>query len=185
VKSRRDAGFTALFLGFFAAAWFGWAQADSTLGTWLLVGSIASLVVAVLGAVVGFRRPSVESALHDRARYRRYGIIVGIEFALAGVGAAILGISGAAAYIPIWVCAVVGVHFFPLAPVLEDPRTPPARGGNDRGQPRRARQHADQGNCRQHDHWYRRRPAPALLRGHRARPRGAALARPPGISRRK
>jgi hypothetical protein len=62
-----------------------------------------------------------ESALHDRARYRRYGIIVGIEFALAGIGAAALGIFGAAAYIPIWVCAVVGVHFFPLAPVLNDP----------------------------------------------------------------
>jgi hypothetical protein len=46
---------------------------------------------------------------------------VGIEFASAGIGAAILGISGAAAYIPIWVCLVVGVHFFPLAPVLNDP----------------------------------------------------------------
>jgi hypothetical protein len=81
VKSRRDAGLTALLLGFFAAAWFGWAQAEST-RTWLLVGSIVSLVIAALGAVVGFRRPGAESALHDRAKYRRYGIIVGIEFAL-------------------------------------------------------------------------------------------------------
>ena len=120
MKSRRDAGLTALFLGFFAAAWFGWAQAEST-RRWLLVGSIVSLVIAALGAVVGFRRPRDESALHDRAKYRRYGIIVGIEFAFAGIGAAILGISGAAAYIPIWVCLVVGVHFFPLAPVLDDP----------------------------------------------------------------
>jgi hypothetical protein len=90
VKSRRDAGLTALFLGFFAAAWFDWAQAEST-RTWLLVGSIVSLVIAALGAVVGFRRPGAESALHDRAKYRRYGIIVGIEFALAGIGAAISG----------------------------------------------------------------------------------------------
>ena len=89
--------------------------------TWLLVGSIVSLIVAIIGALVGFRRPSAESALHDRARYRRYGIIVGIEFALAGIGVAALAIFGAAAYIPIWVCAVVGVHFFPLAPVLTDP----------------------------------------------------------------
>jgi hypothetical protein len=108
VRSRRDAGLTALFLGFFASAWFGWAQADSTLRTWLLVGSIVSLVVAVFGAIVGFRRPSAKSAMHDRAKYRRYGIIVGIEFALAGIGAAALGIFAAAAYIPIWVCAVVG-----------------------------------------------------------------------------
>jgi hypothetical protein len=99
VKSRRDAGLTALFLGFFAAAWFGWAQAEST-RRWLLVGSIVSLVIAALGAVVGFRRPRDESALHDRAKYRRYGIIVGIEFAFAGIGAAILGISGAAAVHP-------------------------------------------------------------------------------------
>jgi hypothetical protein len=42
--------------------------------------------------VVGFRRPSAESGLHDRAKYRRYGIIVGIEFASAGIGAAILGV---------------------------------------------------------------------------------------------
>jgi hypothetical protein len=30
-RSRRDAGFTALFLGFFAGAWFGWAQAGGLL----------------------------------------------------------------------------------------------------------------------------------------------------------
>lgn len=129
VRSRRDAGLTALFLGFFAAAWFGWAQADSMLWIWLLVASIASLIVAFIGAVVGFRRPSAESALHDRARYRRYGIIVGIEFALAGIGAAVLGIAGAAAYIPIWVCAIVGIHFFPLAPVLNDPGLRPLGAG--------------------------------------------------------
>ena len=44
VGSRRDSGLIALFLGFFASAWFGWAQADSTLRTWLLVG-IAALVL--------------------------------------------------------------------------------------------------------------------------------------------
>jgi hypothetical protein len=121
VKSRRDAGLTALFLGFFAAAWFSWAQAtESALRITLFVGSIVSCVVAIIGAVIGFRRPSAESALHDRARYRRYGIIVGIEFASAGIGAAVLGIFGAAEYIPLWVCLVVGVHFFPLAPVLDD-----------------------------------------------------------------
>src|SRR5262249_40496551 len=54
----------------------------------------------------------------DPARARRYGIIVGIEFGIAGVGAAILGAVGQVAVIPVWICAVVGVHFFALAPVF-------------------------------------------------------------------
>jgi hypothetical protein len=112
--------FTALFLGFFAAAWFGWAQADSDLGIWLTIGSILSLAAAVAGAVVGFRSPGDDSAMRSREANRRYGIIVGIEFATAFVGAAVLGATGAAAYIPVWICAVVDIHFFPLAPVLRD-----------------------------------------------------------------
>jgi hypothetical protein len=119
-RSRRDAAFTALFLGFFAAAWFGWAQADSDLGIWLTIGSVLSLAAAVAGAVVGFRSPGDDSAMRSREANRRYGIIIGIEFATAFVGAAVLGATGAAAYIPVWICAVVGVHFFPLAPVLRD-----------------------------------------------------------------
>jgi hypothetical protein len=58
--------------------------------------------------------------MSDRAARRRYGIIVGIEFSVAGLGAAVLAITGASAYIPAFVCAVVGVHFAPLAPVLAD-----------------------------------------------------------------
>jgi hypothetical protein len=48
VQSTRDRGLTALFEGFFAAAWFGWAQATAParLGGWLTAGSIGSLLVA-------------------------------------------------------------------------------------------------------------------------------------------
>jgi hypothetical protein len=123
-QSRRDAGITALVLGFFASAWFGWGQAEAPagLGTWLTVGSVASLAVAAAGAVVGFRSPASTAALHDRAAGRRYGVIVGVEFGLAGLGAAILGVVGQPDYIPVWVCAVVGVHLLPLAPLLRDRR---------------------------------------------------------------
>ena len=41
--------------------------------------------------------------------------------AVAGVGAAVLAVAGQSDFIPVWVCAVVGVHFFPLASLLEDP----------------------------------------------------------------
>ena len=43
-----------------------------------------------------------------------------VEFSLAGVGAAVLAVAGQGDFIPVWVCAVVGVHFFPLASLLED-----------------------------------------------------------------
>ena len=74
-----------------------------------------------MGAIRAFHRPSGEGALHDRAAGRRYGILVGIEFALIGLGAGVLGATGHDAYIPVWTCAVVGLHFFPLARVLGDP----------------------------------------------------------------
>jgi hypothetical protein len=59
--------------------------------------------------------------MRDRAASRRYGIIVGIEFAVIFVGAILLGRLGQPDYIPVWVAFVVGVHFVPLAPVLGDP----------------------------------------------------------------
>jgi hypothetical protein len=85
---------------------------------WLDAGSWFAVATAVAGIVftIVFRRET--GAINDRESGRRYGIIVGIEFGLAGVGAAILGVTGAAEFIPVWICLVVGVHFFPLAPVL-------------------------------------------------------------------
>jgi hypothetical protein len=118
-RSRSDT-LTALILGFFSAAWFGWGQAEAshTLSTALTIGSCAALLVVVLGAL---RLRRAEGAAPDRSVGRRYGIIVGIEFTLAGLGAGVLGASGAPAYIPVWVCAVVGVHFFALAALFQTP----------------------------------------------------------------
>ena len=67
-----------------------------------------------------FRSPASTGVLHDRQARRRYGIAVGVEFALAGFGAGVLALAGQSDFIPVWVCAVVGVHFFPLASLLED-----------------------------------------------------------------
>ena len=122
VLSRRDRGMTALLLGFFSAGWFGWGHAAPTggLAIWLDIGGAVALLVAVAGTFVAFRSPAATAVLRDRSSARRYGIIVGIEFGLAGVGAGILGGIAHAELIPVWVCAVVGVHFFPLAPVLRD-----------------------------------------------------------------
>jgi hypothetical protein len=77
------------------------------------------LAVAAVGAVIAVRHRSSRSALRDRAA-GRYRILAGMKIAAAGAGAAILGGLGQGTYIPAFVCAVVGVHFFALAPDLGD-----------------------------------------------------------------
>jgi hypothetical protein len=121
-RSQRDVASMALFLGFFGAAWFGWGQAAAPDGLrpWLSAGSVLAALLAAAGFGVSARNRAQPTRMRDRAVGRRYGIIVGIEFGIAGLGAAVLAITGAAAYIPAFVCAVVGIHFVPLAPVLAD-----------------------------------------------------------------
>ena len=112
----RDAAATAAVLGFFGSAWFGWAQ-DSPPQAWrsaLVAGSILSLLVCASGTLLTWRQWSEPTAL-DAQTSRVFGIIVGIEFALAGLGAGVFAAVGRADVIAAWVAVVVGVHLFPLA----------------------------------------------------------------------
>jgi hypothetical protein len=113
---------SALILGFFASSWFGWAQAEPPSGwvTALNVGSIISVVVAVLGALLAWRSWQDGSALNAPDAMRRYGIIVGIEVAAGALGAVIVTLLNADLVAP-WICLVVGVHMWPLASVFEAP----------------------------------------------------------------
>jgi hypothetical protein len=122
-RPRRDLGLTALIEGFFAFVWFGWGQANAGPGlrVGLAVAGVVAALVAVAGGIQAFRGPPSTGVLHDRQARRRYGVTVGVEFGLAGVGAAVLAAAGQSDFIPVWVCAVVGVHFFALARLLEDP----------------------------------------------------------------
>jgi hypothetical protein len=119
VTRDRTLAATAVVEGFFGFAWFGWGQADAptALSVAFAVLSGAALVVAVLG-VVAVRRSSGSSPMADPATRRRYNVIVGIEFGVIVVGAIALGRAGAPDWIPVWVAAVVGVHFVPLAGVF-------------------------------------------------------------------
>lgn len=122
-RTVRDLGLTALILGFFGSAWFGWGSGEAPAG-WepvLRTGSILSVAAAAIGAVLAFQAWRTGSVLIDRESNRRYGVIVGIEFGTAFAGAAVLGVLGQAAYVAPWVALVVGVHFIPLAPLLRDP----------------------------------------------------------------
>jgi len=124
--TRRDAGRTALFEAFFAAAWFGWGQAAPPpwLRGWLGAGLVAALLMAVAGGVTSIRHRTQTVAVSDAVVGQRYGIVVGIEFGIAALGWVVLAVAGQPVFIPAFVCAVVGLHFFPLAPILHDPWLP-------------------------------------------------------------
>ncbi len=118
----RDAAATAAVFGFFAASWFGWAQEKppATWTNWLIAGSIVALLVAVVGGYFTWQHWSDATAFNPQTG-RTFGLIVGIEFAIAGIGAGLLTWWGRADLIAPWVALVVGVHFIPLAPLLHYP----------------------------------------------------------------
>ena len=123
----RSRGVTVAVDGFFAFVWFGWGQADAP--SWLVVplavGTGLGVVLAVVGVVATKRSAGRLPAMSDPAVRRRYGILVGLEFGLLGAGAAVLGVTGLYQWVPVWICFGVGVHFFPLAEVLENPSLRP------------------------------------------------------------
>ncbi|SIN13590.1 hypothetical protein [Micromonospora cremea] len=119
-NSRHQAGLTALYLGIFGMVWFSVPAAEQPLRALLVVGSIAALLTAVAGGVLSAHTRGAGGP-RDRATDRRYLLIVVAEFAAAGLGAAVLAAAGWSEYVPVLVCAVVGLHFFPLAPLLRDP----------------------------------------------------------------
>ncbi|MEV4810707.1 hypothetical protein [Micromonospora avicenniae] len=121
VGLRRQEGLGALYLGIFATVWFSVPAAEQPLRGLLVAGSVAALLTAVAGGVVTARSRGAAAAPADRAGDRRYLLIVVVEFALAGLGAAALAVAGWTEYVPVLVCAVVGLHFFPLAPLLRSP----------------------------------------------------------------
>lgn len=113
----RDAAATAAVFGFFASGWFGWAQNAPTASFWLVGGSMLGLLVAAVGLFVAVRKRASGTAF-DRPTSKRFGVVVGVEFALAGIGALVLGVVGEAQLIAAWVALIVGVHLFPLASLL-------------------------------------------------------------------
>src|SRR5690242_5895156 len=121
-RSRQRKGLAGLYLGLFAAVWFSVPAADGKLRVFLIVASVAALVTAGWGLNVLLRAGRDGAAARDRGADRRYLSIVLAEFAAAGLGALLLSWAGQSAYTPALVSAVVGLHFFPLVPVLGDPR---------------------------------------------------------------
>jgi hypothetical protein len=118
----RDAAATAFVFGFFASSWFGWAQESppARWRRWLLGGALLSLLTAVAGGLLTWSHWSDGTAF-DRSTSIAFGVVVTLEFVIAGLGAALLAVSGRASLMPAWVAFVVGIHLFPLGTLLGYP----------------------------------------------------------------
>ncbi|GAA0251568.1 hypothetical protein [Cryptosporangium japonicum] len=118
----RDAAMTAAIFGFFAMGWFGWAQEAPPRGwkPYLIAGSVVGGLTSAGGLATALTHWDSGTALGDDGG-RTFGIIVGIEFGAAAVGAVALALTGRAQWIPVWIAFVVGVHLFPVAGVFDYP----------------------------------------------------------------
>jgi len=76
--------------------------------------------VALAGGIVGWLHWS-DGTIFGPETGRNFGIVVGIEFAVAGIGALVLALIKRREFIPPWVAFVVGVHLFPVAVILHYP----------------------------------------------------------------
>jgi hypothetical protein len=111
----RDAAATAAIFGFFGSVWFGWAQEHppKSWRPWLLTGSVVSLLTMLAGGLLVWRHRSDGSAF-DEHTSKTFGVVVGIEVVLAGLGAVVLGARGRRDVVPVWIALVVGIHLFPV-----------------------------------------------------------------------
>lgn len=106
--------------GAFAILWFSWGPTDPP--RWLAaattIGAVLALATVVSGVLIGRRVRDRPTTMEQESLQRRYRQIVVVEGAvLIGVGV-LLGVIVGADWAAVWVCGVVGGHFFPLARVL-------------------------------------------------------------------
>lgn len=106
--------------GLAAALWLSWGPADPP--SWLagstLVLAVAGLAVAAAGLALGYRTRGETTAMRSEPVRRGYAQVVAAEFAALAVVGVVLGATVGGDWAAVWVCAVVGVHFLPLARVL-------------------------------------------------------------------
>jgi hypothetical protein len=77
-------------------------------------------LVAVAGGITAWRNWATGTAF-DADTSPIFGVIVAIEVVLASGGAILLSRRGRRDLIAPWVALIVGLHFLPMAPLLEFP----------------------------------------------------------------
>ena len=118
----RDLAMTGVIFGFFASTWFGWAQEDPP-RRWrkfLIAGSVVTVLTAVAGGLLA-RRHWGAGTVFDDDTSRTFGIVVGIEFGAAALGAGLLALRGRQDLMSVWIAFVVGLHLFPVAAIIGYP----------------------------------------------------------------
>lgn len=118
----RDALFTAAWCAMMSSAWFGWAQ-EKPPPHWparLGAASGAGLLLAVGFGVLTGLHWDAPTAL--AGRFATFGVVVGIEVVLCLAGALVLMWAVRRRdLVAAWIGLVVGIHFIPLAVLLDDP----------------------------------------------------------------
>ncbi|MBW0117383.1 DUF7010 family protein [Pseudonocardia abyssalis] len=119
----RDLAVTAVVFGTAAFVWFGWGQEDppARWRAWLGAGSGLGLLVALVGGFLTWQNWGPDSVFAVAQTRRAFGVVCGIEFGLAGLGAAVFGVRRRPRWIAPWIAFVVGAHFVPLAWIFRDP----------------------------------------------------------------
>ena len=106
--------------GFAAAGWFSWSGAHPA--GWaraaLVAGSVIGVALVVLGVGLARRGRGGDNPLGDPRAFHRYLVIFWGEVVGLVVVAIVLSRGGHGRWVPVAVCAGVGVHFLPLAAVV-------------------------------------------------------------------
>jgi len=122
----RDLVFTAALFGVAAFVWAGWAQESPPRSIWwrVLLGalSLAGVALAALTIPTLIANWGSPSALRPgTGAFITYIVVFWVEFVLAGVLAFFAIRAGLSDLVAPLILAIVGVHFFALAPVLGQP----------------------------------------------------------------
>jgi len=122
----RDLVFTAALFGVAAFVWAGWAQESPLRSVWwrVLLGamSIAGLALAALTIPTLIANWGAPSALRPgTGAFITYIVVFWVEFVLAGALAFFAIRAGLSDLVAPLILAIVGIHFFALAPVLGQP----------------------------------------------------------------
>jgi hypothetical protein len=113
----------AAIFGIFSFSWFGWAQENPRKSWRKYIGlaSAAPLLVGLAGIYLSITHWHDSTALSDTSVFKAYLIFVYIEFFLAAVGAFLLIKLKRNEYIAPWIAFIVGIHFFWLKTIFQDP----------------------------------------------------------------
>jgi uncharacterized membrane protein YczE len=118
----RDAAATAVVFGFFSSCWFGWAQ-EQPPRRWrtpLTIAAAVALLTAAGGAWLTWQHWS-DGTTFDPGSGMAFGVVVAVEVLVAGLGSWLLVARRRADLVSAWIALVVGVHLYPLAPLLHYP----------------------------------------------------------------